>query len=135
MRLEAVCQKCGETFVPDSARDLEHGVREDGGSCGGLGVISRVLSSDLQDRLDDAVREIIGRMVADAFAEDLTTAIGWTIVCTDLTDNQQTHYGFYAPAELRAAFEFAETFRRDVNRGTTSEPGWRVDVHPIFPID
>lgn len=37
---EAFCTKCRETFVPDGPDDLEHGVREDGEPCGGMGQIT-----------------------------------------------------------------------------------------------
>ena len=43
MRLEAVCGKCHETFIPHSMAPAEliHGVTEDGDECGGKGKITR----------------------------------------------------------------------------------------------
>lgn len=40
--LEAVCGKCGETFIPfsEDADDLIHGVTEAGDDCGGTGTVS-----------------------------------------------------------------------------------------------
>lgn len=37
--LEAVCGKCGETFIPCDENDTEHIEREDGEPCGGTGEI------------------------------------------------------------------------------------------------
>jgi hypothetical protein len=37
--LEASCEKCGETFNPSGAADLEHGQRQDGEECGGRGIL------------------------------------------------------------------------------------------------
>ena len=36
---EALCQKCGETFNPNTSDDLEHVVRADGEFCEGQGVL------------------------------------------------------------------------------------------------
>lgn len=36
-RLEAVCYKCGETFIPDSPEDLIHQADVNGHPCGGIG--------------------------------------------------------------------------------------------------
>lgn len=38
-RLEGVCRKCGETFIPDGPTDLEHLETLTGAPCGGAGVI------------------------------------------------------------------------------------------------
>lgn len=34
---EAICEKCGETFIPDGPDDLEHLETIDGTECGGTG--------------------------------------------------------------------------------------------------
>lgn len=37
--LEAICRKCGETFIPANAEDIIHQIKEDGSHCGGTGDI------------------------------------------------------------------------------------------------
>lgn len=37
--IEAVCAKCGDTFIPCDEDDVEHIAREDGTPCGGIGEI------------------------------------------------------------------------------------------------
>lgn len=60
MIVEAQCQKCGETFVPQPSTsvqdsilfetaDLEHGEREDGTSCGGKGEVTGVYGGSARE--------------------------------------------------------------------------------------
>jgi len=37
MMLEAICDKCGETFIPSDEEDIMHFIRNDGTDCNGLG--------------------------------------------------------------------------------------------------
>lgn len=37
--LEAICERCGETFIPADEDDTEHAARADGTECGGQGEI------------------------------------------------------------------------------------------------
>jgi hypothetical protein len=39
MMLEALCGKCGETFLPADAQDITHMGKQDGSFCGGTGDI------------------------------------------------------------------------------------------------
>lgn len=42
--IEARCQTCGETFIPDGPNDLEHAERADGAPCGGTGTSNECMS-------------------------------------------------------------------------------------------
>jgi hypothetical protein len=60
--LEAICTKCGETFVPEDEDDLIHGVCEGTGYITGEWVLDKAPVADLRD--DATLNDVYGKKVA-----------------------------------------------------------------------
>lgn len=49
--LEAICNRCGQTFVPADENDLTHEVKDNGQSCGGRGRLTRLTYTEVELRV------------------------------------------------------------------------------------
>ena len=92
--IEAKCNDCNETFIPDGEGDLIHGVREDGEMCGGQGVIVGEWKLSTQRIIDTSPQTFVlatlstGRFQFEALGRTKdearrTMELAWATHCVD----------------------------------------------------